>query len=432
MTLSTLTYDPVSGSDTAASGAGPATAITGSAATNGSGNVVNLDGSPDLSGVSVNDVLWVNLASTVRTLTRITAVDDGADTVTTEDTLVLSSESWAIGGKRKTLQADVEYSDISQGKAGWTFSLEDGADYVFATRASASDPIVEITEASTVADGPIKVVTANGANPVILTWSSGGHFLDMAVSSDVEFDGASSYAGMTIRNTTSVSVGARFMETASSAFLGFKASHLTILCHGLVWQGADAHLMFHQCDLRSVGADGLDLGGTRVQAILDDVILHNCGASGLISGGGQTGGLSMRGCVVRDNGASGIKIEGGQKHWLFHISNNVFHDNTNDGIGIKSTINQDLGPGLLVNNVFTGNGGYGITAGSDISGGMNCLLVHYNAFRNNTSGRTNNITSTNEVILTADPYTDESTDDYTTNATAGGGAAMRDAGQGLG
>ena len=430
MTVSTLDYDPVGGSDTLASGAGPATAVTGSTATNGTGNVVNLDGTPDLSGVSVNDILWVNLASTVRTLTRITAVDDGADTVTTEDTTILGAGvSWAIGGKRKTLSADKEFTDISQGKAGWTLRLDDGADYVFATRTTVSDPINEITVASTVADGPLKIQSLSGAKPV-LTWSSGSQFINMAASTDFEIDGLVDRDGMTIKNVISTSTGARFMESVASAFFGFTAKHLTVATKGLIWEGRDCHMMWYSCDVTSTGATGFDLGGTRVQAIFDNCIIHNCAGNGISSGAGQTGGMVVRSCVIRDSTSAGIQIEAGQKHWIYHICNNVFHDNGTDGV-LVSAANQDLGPGFIANNIFTDNGGYGINSATDLSGGMNSLIEDFNAFRGNTSGETNNILQgSSDVTLTADPYTNAVGDDYTLNATAGGGAACKDVGTG--
>ncbi len=57
MAYPTIIFNATSGSDTAASGAGPSTAVTGSSATvNGGdpGTVLDLDGTPDLSGVATD------------------------------------------------------------------------------------------------------------------------------------------------------------------------------------------------------------------------------------------------------------------------------------------------------------------------------------------------------------------------------------------
>ncbi len=57
MALPTIIYDAVGGSDTAASGAGPATAVTGTAAAHTSGSAsttIEFTNSPDLSGVATD------------------------------------------------------------------------------------------------------------------------------------------------------------------------------------------------------------------------------------------------------------------------------------------------------------------------------------------------------------------------------------------
>lgn len=97
-----------SGSDTAASGCGPATAVSGSGAsiTSASTTVdLSLD-SPDLSGVVADDLIWVD-ASSGRQWGRISSVDNTAKTVTlTTNNLYAVTETgrnWGIGGKRATL-----------------------------------------------------------------------------------------------------------------------------------------------------------------------------------------------------------------------------------------------------------------------------------------------------------------------------------------
>ena len=139
-----IQYNNSSGSDTAASGAGPATAITGSNAYSGDGagggtqTVINLSGdTPDLSGVATDGSAAIYLATSSgdRHLFQITAVDDGADTVTVEiapdNSIDTGSEvSWAIGGKRKTLDNDTTQPDWYDARHGWHFVLEgDGTVY---------------------------------------------------------------------------------------------------------------------------------------------------------------------------------------------------------------------------------------------------------------------------------------------------------------
>ncbi len=111
-------FNNATGSDTAASGCGPTTALSGTNASfSGTGNaaVVTLDGSPDLSGVATDKshVLLLKTAGAGYKYFMISAKDNVAKTVTLEagsgwpDATAAASPTgltWAIGGKRKTLE----------------------------------------------------------------------------------------------------------------------------------------------------------------------------------------------------------------------------------------------------------------------------------------------------------------------------------------
>ena len=95
-----IIFNNVTGSDTAASGLGPAVAVTGSgASTTGASNVVT---GINTAGVSSGDLLWVQ-SSSGRQFSIITTVDSGAQ-VTCDDNFdnTESGRTWAIGGKRAT------------------------------------------------------------------------------------------------------------------------------------------------------------------------------------------------------------------------------------------------------------------------------------------------------------------------------------------
>jgi len=126
-TTNTL-FNNASGSDTAASGAGPTTALFGTAASY-SGSVFTLDGTPNLSGVATDGshVIWVQ-TSTGRQFFTINAVDDGANTVTVDDAPAGTTTglTWGLGGKRQTVgNTDSRLLFSTDAKAGWTITLED-------------------------------------------------------------------------------------------------------------------------------------------------------------------------------------------------------------------------------------------------------------------------------------------------------------------
>lgn len=122
MAVPTILIDNSSGSDTAASGAGPATALHGTgAATTASGSTVDLSAdSPNLSGVATDGsaLLWVQ-SSSGRQASPITAVNNTTKVVTVSDTYANteSGKTWAIGGKRATLD-DAGFRQIVKDRSG--------------------------------------------------------------------------------------------------------------------------------------------------------------------------------------------------------------------------------------------------------------------------------------------------------------------------
>src|SRR6478752_5150421 len=95
------------GSDSAASGAGPSTALTGSLAATAASTTVNITDVVNLSGVAVDGsaALWVS-SSSGRQWSKITAISgsSGAWVVTVANAYANteSGRTWGIGGKRAT------------------------------------------------------------------------------------------------------------------------------------------------------------------------------------------------------------------------------------------------------------------------------------------------------------------------------------------
>lgn len=135
----TIRYNASTGSNTAASGAGPATAVTGTSAAysgNGAGGgtqtIITFTNSPDLSAVTTSHILYLNVSAGQTYLFEITAVDNTAKTVTvdTAPTTAINSGSavsYAIGGKRAGPRRSGTEMDFAMARNGWTFSLDDGS-----------------------------------------------------------------------------------------------------------------------------------------------------------------------------------------------------------------------------------------------------------------------------------------------------------------
>lgn len=134
-------------------------------------------------------------------------------------------------------------------------------------------------------------------------------------------------------------------------------------------------------------------------------------------------------CISRGNNKSGFYSFGADGLSMEHC---VSDGNTLDGLRLFST--SSMYALFLLNNVFSNNGGYGWKSAtvdySVRSGAKAAALLKWNnnAFYNNTSGERSQMPpGTNDITLTADPYTDQPAQDYTLNATVGGGAALSQA-----
>ena len=135
MAFPVITYDAANGSDTAASGAGGATAVTG---TNGSGtagtSTFSLNEEVDFTGVADDgsDALWCESTANERHLFRITAFNPSVAACTTLTTTEvigatnITTANWAVGGKRKTVEADTAQSDDDDMADGWNAEFEAG------------------------------------------------------------------------------------------------------------------------------------------------------------------------------------------------------------------------------------------------------------------------------------------------------------------
>ncbi len=415
---STVTYDATNGSDTAASGAGPTTAITGLLATNGLGNIVDLDGSPDLSGVAVDDVVWVNSATTERHLSRITAVDDIGKTVTTEDLLVLSTGvTWAIGGERQTLENDTGNRDWLDWKAGWFIQF--GGIFNTTAEFSPADP----------------------GNPT-------DGFLTLQIK-----PGAASLSEI-VHDTTderAVNIGVADFRLNFDRLLISNAS---------TWGGANIFRFaggggianIKGCNIfgraASGGAEAIIASSTNVINIVNNYI-HGQIIDGIqtASGGRQTG--IIQGNWLDGGSGVGIQISGSSSYTSISIYNNLVTNFTGNGIEVDnngSTSNNNVVSNTIYNcangisvldpqtsstvniryNIIVSCSGWGITAVTASSTAAH-TFEDYNAFYNNTSGEVQNVTAgDNGITLTADPFTDAANDNFNLNDTAGGGADCKD------
>jgi hypothetical protein len=425
MALPVILFNATSGSDTAASGAGPATALTNTdASTDGTGLVVTVPNA-DLSGVAVDGshVIWVKTVSG-RQYGKITAKASsgtaGANvTVATAFATGLTGRTYGIGGKRKTLDHADSRTLFADAKPGWIARLEQagGAQVLTATLSITANG--DVTDGNIVLEGDSAsaravVTTATSSTPLITLGSTG-------------------IGRWTFRNCT-------FSNTAGTRANGFR----TTLANA---QG----VLFDNCVL-----DGFNVGIESdylvnfafPQLLLRETEIKNCVSHAIINAWTTV----MLGCHLHDNGGDGYNGASSIvaiNPWHLTAIHCVFEGN-NRGVSMCSgdsdrgmvfvncDFNGNTGDGLrgdqatalnlvaVVNSIFWGNGGYGINFPNHPPMAQVNLC---NAFGSNTSGARNNFPAgTGGVTLTGNPWVDAAAGDYDLDNVANEGAACRSAG----
>lgn len=419
MGVCTITYDASGGSD--ANSGSSTTVVSG---TNGdiATTTLTLNETKDFSAANDDntDMLYFAGNAGDRHLFRISSFNPSAGACTSitlgiAATATRTGSNWSVGGKRQTLDADTTNPDLEDGIDGWVFELEAGTYPIGQTN---NLPLVGGTT-----NGPLELVAASGATPTI-SWT--GDFSAITIPGTLHFR----CVGITFSNTTSTWAGTRAFNQGSTSG-GIHVQGCSISCRGeCIYINGAAYWTVIGCDLESTASAGIR-GTNRVHLRAIANVVHDCGTIGISMDAAASYGTYVAiGNVVYGCTSHGIQVDVGYSQHSSTVANNVCHDNGGDGIYLAGTP-TGYNRSAIYNNLLTDNAGYGIDA--DASDASLVWWNDYNAFRGNTSGEVNTSYVTkgsSSVTLTADPYTDETSDDYTLNATAGGGAACKDAGLG--
>jgi hypothetical protein len=411
MAVPIVQFNSSTGSETQASGAGPATAKFG---TNASfaGSVVTLDGSPDLSGVAVDSshVLWL-LTSTGRQFFAITAkANSGTPTaqVTVADAPAgtATGRTWAIGGKRQSIDTinsrNIFVGDI---KPGWTIDLEGTF-----TLTSAITLLIPATNV-----GFITVQCSVATRAVITS----------ATSSQVLFNSATR-SGWVWRHL-------KFTHTGATRGDAFVASGVT---DGWWWddcvfdgvrKGINGDYVSNyvfiysrvtRCEFLNCTSYPIENVG---QFCVDSCYIHDNASHGFY-GSAISPVFNLRtftNCVIVNNGGRGIYWNTTATNVCeFVIKNCIIANNTSNGIEIVGP--TFLSRGLtLINCIVYGNAAQVVV--NDPT-----AIMGYNNALHTTSPRSGYTSLPGEFTLAASPFIGGS--DYRLNNTAGAGALCRAAG----
>jgi hypothetical protein len=178
-------------------------------------------------------------------------------------------------------------------------------------------------------------------------------------------------------------------------------------------------------------------GQTNSQLIDVEVVGCTAGGAGYVVDNFQVFGCNIHGNTgpaARGAGCANSLITGNSNVGWQNVAASGFglFYNTIAGNGSHGVVlSNDRSYTVMFGNLLSGNGGYGVSGATDrVTGNtQEYLWLRYNAFYNNTSGQTNaGSVSAPNITLTADPFTNSGSGDYSLNNTAGGGAACRAAG----
>lgn len=412
MALPVILVDSSTGSDSAASGAGPSTALTGSSAsTDGGGTTVTLDGSPDLTNVATDGSHVIYLADSTagaRNFGKITGKDNSAKTVTVADAFgtSLSGLSWAIGGKRASIAGTASKKLFDNNSAagdampGWVVEMQSGhVETIAAT--------FNFWRSGDTTSGPVTLRGASGAATLpVLTFSNNGVMLaqynDSLVLRDFE-----------LRNSNATkTASAAVSRAANGSYLqcdGLRIDHAT----DRVWKaiaGDWTNLSVRNCTIGNCASVGIDLEGHSTLRILNNWV-YSCGGHGINLQGTGYYGAAIIGNIFHGNSGDGIRIGLGSNtpadYAGVFLWGNTCNANSGDGIEIEGA-NRDYSNALTcANNILSNNGAYGLNcshgSASQALYDAVATLFFGNATYNNTSGAVNPAALTIGEGATSDP-----------------------------
>lgn len=395
-----IAFSNGSGSDTLSSGSANSGAhVNGSGAVfNGTAVVTGID----TTGVAIGDLFW-GQTSSGRQFSVVASVDSSSQ-ITCDDAFSVSESgrTWAIGGKRKTLDnSDSRRIFANDGPTGntttmWNVELED--DQTLSSGSLKMDCHVRLKSNNTT----IRTITQTTSNYVLEGSSGITSMPELSYIKLANSNGTPSYGyytqqtGGTIRLDNCV-IGDSTNQLLYGIGRGV-GSAIFVLTNTTV----------HECT--SHGTNGADIRAIRSEFI-------NNGGDGLSS---NSDGINLDSCVVAGNTSNGIN----ERAYQIDVTNSIIHGNGASGInqvtGHSSTIG---GRTRLWGNNITGNGDYGINGNATSMFWWRKGLIGWNNFGSLGSGTNNalgayNGASDSDTDQNLDPqYTAAGSDNYTPSGT---------------
>ena len=423
MARPTVTYDAVGGDDTGASGAGPGTAISGTAAAHtndGPDPEIRLVGAPDLSGVDTTGlaVLWLDNGTGNKHLHRITAVNNVSTpkTVTIVDSYTITiagAVDYAIGGARKSMTFGTR-EDWEDAEAGWIFEFEDGTYNV----------VKEIgPTVGDATDGPVTFRAAAGHAPVfdISDAGAGGDIRHFKYDNGrLVLDGlkATRSAGAHAANALVLAQnGADTLVVRRCSIDGLSAAVLIGGACAITIDRCDfgnaTGSTISQANFPAAAAPNLVISRTSIHGGVDGIKINTSSA--------VKASVFVDRCLIYDMSGDGIS------HESMDVVNQLLSivgctiDNCDNGINVVATpsVSSQI---ILRDNAITNNATWGITmAGAAPEAlAINANNLYYNNGGGGSSHRQNVDAGADDIVGSDPLYVDTTpgSENYTPKATS--------------
>lgn len=402
------------GSDTAASGLGPASPLTGNGAsvTSGSGVVTGIS----TTGVSAGDLIWVD-TSTGRKFGYIDSVDSSTQVTILASgrygylyEVTESGRNWAIGGKRETLTNARELFDnryFGGGTEETVIHLETDQHLTGTEPLSGIGSIAVIAEIRSNIPGVKRKLTYDSAS---LLWGGNFTLRDLHIRGNYQNLGTTGGSLMYASTNGNIQSGVCTMFDCIIGDPSYKIASL------FTQQSRGVSNYMRNCifqNFTSTFANHINLN-------MDSCVVRNCEGTIFFTTSTVGQGSDVRRCIFHDNPGIFGSFRWGCS-WRFW--NNVVY---NCGSASSPTFNaltgnrRDLRYEGCIENIFSSNTGIlDSIANADI---YKRWHGNGNYYYNNNFQIPNDRTA---KILSSDPFVDAANGDFNLNTSTAGGRDLR-------
>jgi hypothetical protein len=336
-------------------------------------------------GVVAGDLLWVQ-SSSGRQFSIIASVDSGTQ-VTCDDAFsnTESGRTWAIGGKRATLEnaSSRLILQSTNGKTDWIVELEEtGSPYTIDTSLAIG---VAMTLRGNV--GAVEIRQTSNTSAIIL----------QAGTSVVPW-----LRKIKVTNSNPTKTLARGVHKSNSVDGGFNLEDCILgdpvyqLLHGAMAEntGGPLGLRLVRCLITNCTSHGIS-NASQLTVVLRSSVVNN-GGHGITNVSGANS-MIISSTVVSGNALDGINLA---TISACQVDNSIIVNNAGDGIELASMPSM-----VIYGNIIAGNGGFGIRGGFDTNAFKRIFDFNIFSFPTNSSGSSSVMTGgSNDITLTVDPF----------------------------